>query len=86
MMDLIREWCRLACGRDVVMRGLLYAAVVGPVLITINHGAAIWRGEVGPSRIVEIVLTLLVPFFVSVLSSVGAVRQVERASATTSPL
>lgn len=86
MMDEIREQCGLACSRDVVLRGLRYAAVVGPVLVAINHGAPISRGEVGPSRMVQIALTVLVPYVVSVLSSVGAVRQAERVSATTSPL
>lgn len=79
-MDAIREWCRLACGRAVVIRGLKFAVIVGAVLVGINHGDAILRGQLNEGRLVRIALTVLVPYVVSVLSSVGATRQLERAA------
>jgi hypothetical protein len=74
-MQLIRLWCRLACTRTVVIRGLKYAVVVGAVLVTINHGDAILRGDLGTGRLVKIALTVVVPYCVSALSSVGALLQ-----------
>lgn len=79
MMQLIRLWCRLACTHSVVIRGLKYAAVVGAVLVSINHGDAILRGDWSAGRLIKIVLTILVPYCVSVLSSVGAMRQLTTA-------
>jgi hypothetical protein len=53
-------------------------AIVGAILITINHGEAILRGDVTPGRLVQMALTLLVPYCVSTASSVGAMRAARR--------
>jgi hypothetical protein len=58
-----------------VRRALGYAVVVGSVLIGINHGDALLRGELGRVRLLKMGLTLLVPYVVSTLSSVQAMRQ-----------
>ncbi len=68
----MREWFRLFNSWPVVRRALKYAAVVGAVLIAINHGDAILRGDLDAVRIVKMGLTVLVPYVVSALSSVGA--------------
>lgn len=68
----LREWCILACRRSVVIRGLKFAVVVGAILITINHGDAILRGQLDPIRYLKMGLTVIVPYMVSVFSSVGA--------------
>ncbi len=78
-MRAFREWCRLACSRAVVVRGLKFAVVVGTVLVGINHGDAILDGQLDENRLVRIALTVVVPYIVSVLSSVGATRQLQRA-------
>lgn len=49
--------------------------VVGAILITINHGDAILRGEVDGARFARILLTLAVPYVVSTVSSVAAMRE-----------
>lgn len=69
------EWWELASRASVVKRGLRFAAVVGFILIGINHGDAILRGELLRSDYVKMVLTMAVPYVVSVLSSVGAMRE-----------
>lgn len=69
------SWIRLALMRPTVMRACAYAVVVGAILITINHGDAILRGEITPARIIKMLLTVCVPYAVSTLSSVGALRQ-----------
>lgn len=67
-------WLRLAARPSIVRRGLLYAVVVGAILIAINHGDAIVRGEVTVGRLLRMGLTVMVPYIVSTLSSVGALR------------
>jgi hypothetical protein len=59
----------------VVRRALGYAVVVGIVLITINHGDAILAGELTGTRLAKMGLTAMVPYAVSTLSSVSALRQ-----------
>jgi hypothetical protein len=71
----VSVWWQLASSAPVVRRALSYAVVVGSVLIGINHGDAILRGELGSVRLLKMGLTLLVPYAVSTLSSVQAMRQ-----------
>lgn len=72
------EWIRLAGSGSVVRRALKYAVVVGAILITINHGDAILKGDVEAGRALKMGLTVLVPYAVSTLSSVGAMRELGR--------
>lgn len=72
------SWLALATTRSVVRRALGMSCVVGTLLITINHGSAILRGEVGRERLLQMALTLLVPYCVSTYSSVGATRALRR--------
>ena len=67
----------IAKRRDVVVRALKTAVLVGVVLIAINHGDALLSGDVDSARLAKILLTLLVPYCVSTWSSVGAIRQTE---------
>jgi hypothetical protein len=76
----MREWLRLAARPSVVRRSLAYAAIVGSVLITINHGDAILAGDVPPARQRRMALTVVVPYLVSTFSSVGALREAARSS------
>jgi hypothetical protein len=71
----------LALSRNVVRRALLYALVVGAVLIAINHGDALLAGRMSADRWWKMGLTVLVPYTVSTLSSVGALRSVSGARA-----
>ena len=71
----------LALSPRVVRRALFYALVVGAVLIAINHGDALLAGQVGAGRLWKMGLTVLVPYAVSTLSSVGALRSVGTPSA-----
>jgi hypothetical protein len=58
----------------VVRRALGYAVVVGAILIGINHGDAILRGDMDLVRLLKMGLTVIVPYTVSTLSSVQAMR------------
>jgi hypothetical protein len=70
------EWLRLALDGAVVRRALRTAVFVGSILIGINHGDALLRGDVDGSRLFRICLTLLVPYGVSTTSSVAALRSI----------
>jgi len=74
----MNAWFRLAVQPNVVKRALKFAFVVGMVLISINHGYAILHGQVTQGRILQMCLTVLVPYTVSTLSSVGAMREMAR--------
>lgn len=71
---------RIALRPSVVKRAIKYALVVGTILIAINHSDAILRGEVDAPRLLRMVLTVFVPYAVSTLSSVDAIRQFESKS------
>jgi hypothetical protein len=68
----------LALQPAVVRRSLGYAFGVGAVLISINHGDAILGGDIDGTRMIKMALTVMVPYCVSTLSSVSAIRQSER--------
>ena len=70
----MKEFLRLALLPRVIRRALKLAVVVGIVLIAINHGDAILQGEVSRGRLCRMALTFLVPYMVSTLSSVQAMR------------
>jgi hypothetical protein len=73
-MRVEASWLSIATSAPVVRRALGYGVVVGAVLIAINHGDALLRGDVDATRAVKLVLTPLVPYVVSTLSSVSALR------------
>ncbi len=65
---------QLALRRDIVLRAVRLAAVVGTLLVAINHGDALLAGSVDGERLLRIVLTYLVPYGVSTYSSVQALK------------
>jgi hypothetical protein len=70
----MKESLRLALESSVVRRALKYAVVVAFVLIALNYGDLIPRGELSGDRLLKMALTMIVPCIVSTLSSVGALR------------
>ena len=63
-------WFSLCLSKPVVRRALYSALIVGTILIAINHGDALIRGENDPTPVFKIILTILVPYLVSTVSSV----------------
>ena len=74
------DWIALAVSASVVRRAAVVALVVGSILVAINHGDAIARGDVGIDRLLRIALTMAVPYCVSTYSSVSAMRAAARKS------
>ncbi len=75
------RWLKIALSRTVAIRALRMALIVGVLLIAINHWDAILQGEVGAGRGWKMLLTMLVPYCVSTISSVGATLEHEGAAA-----
>jgi hypothetical protein len=73
----MRHWLKIASRGQVVKRALLFAIVVGAILIFINHGDAILNGDVDGVRLAKMVLTVFVPYAVSTASSVAAIREAD---------
>jgi hypothetical protein len=71
-------WLALATSRAVVRRATVIALIVGSILVIINHGDAIVRGDFSAGRLLRIVLTVGVPYCVSTYSSVSALRDSAR--------
>ena len=74
----MKEWIRLAFQISVIKRALKYALIVGFILTIINHGDAILAGQITPGRVLKILLTVMVPYVVSTLSSVGALMETRK--------
>lgn len=70
----IPSFIEVALSGPVVRRALAYFVIVGSILIAINHGDALLRGDIDATRLFKMILTPLVPYVVSTLSSVSAIR------------
>jgi len=51
---MMHDWIQLAIKPQVVRRGMLYAPLVGSLLVAINHGDAIARGDEASAQLVKI--------------------------------
>jgi hypothetical protein len=74
----MHEWLQLASDRSVVLRGLAFSAIVGTVLVVVNHGDALMNGDISAARLMKIAITMLIPYCVSTVSSVGAMQTARR--------
>jgi hypothetical protein len=81
----MREWLQLATDRSVVIRGLAFSAIVGTVLVVVNHGDALMNGDISAARLMKIAITMLIPYCVSTVSSVGAMQTARREQRRTTP-
>lgn len=63
-----------ALSAPVMRRAVCYAIVVGTVLVGINHGRCVLQGHFESTCAWQSLLTVCVPYIVSTLSSVQAIR------------
>ena len=71
---VMTNWLACAASGPIVRRAATSALIVGPILIVINHSDAITSGHISGVRLLRIALTFIVPYLVSTVSSVLAVR------------
>jgi len=69
----VRHFLKLCFSRDIVKRASFTALIVGAVLMVINHGDVLLTGQLETSRLFKIILTFLVPYTVSTISSVSTI-------------
>lgn len=67
------EFLMLCFTERIVKRAGATALVVGAILIVINHGDALLSGQVDANRLFKIILTMLVPYIVSTVSSASTI-------------
>ena len=65
---------------DVILRALKMASIVGIVLAIINHGDHILLGTMTVTNWIKVLITFCVPFCVSTVSSVLAIRREQNIS------
>ncbi len=73
------SWFALAAHPATLRRALLTALIVGLTLIAINHGVAILSGTITRGRILQMCLTVVVPYLVSTTASVATRRELAAA-------
>ena len=66
---------KLATRSDVLLRAFKMASIVGIVLAIINHGDHILLGTMTFNNWIKIMITFFVPFCVSTISSVLAIKR-----------
>ncbi len=71
MKSCIIAWIRSTAHGVTARRALITAVIVGVVLIAVNHGPAIVSGQITRARIIQMCVTVLVPYVVSTVSSVA---------------
>jgi hypothetical protein len=70
---MINSWLNIALQRDIFMRAIKVALVVGSILMLINHGDVILSNGLSIKELIKIALTYCVPYCVSTYSSAEAV-------------
>ncbi len=73
-MERVRSWLTIATSSSVLRRSGVTCVLVGTILVAINHGESLLQGRIDPVTAVQIALTFLVPFVVSMTSSVAAIE------------
>lgn len=69
----MNEWLTIASSKEVVIRGLKVALIVGTILVAINQGDAILSGGLSAATTWKIPMTYLVPYCVSTYAGVSAI-------------
>lgn len=74
----MRDFLMLCVSRSIVRRAGFTALLVGTGLIIINHGDVLLTGQVDASRLFKMILTVLVPYVVSTVSSASTILSMRK--------
>ncbi len=74
---MINGWLKIALQKNILMRAIKVALVVGSILMLINHGDVILSNGLSIKEFIKITLTYLVPYCVSTYSSTEAICAAE---------
>jgi len=75
-----RSWLIAAMHPATARRARLTSLIVGTILTAINHGPALLANQMTYERIWQILLTFLVPYAVSTVSSVATRHEMKGAA------
>ncbi|MBU2883934.1 nitrate/nitrite transporter NrtS [Psychrosphaera sp. B3R10] len=78
MSNVPSSFISLALSKKVAYSALKVSILVGTLLALINHGGALLEMNMSADRIIQILLTYLVPYCVSTFSAVKAIQQYEK--------
>lgn len=73
MATHVNSWLQTAFRRDIALRSLHIALIVGTIVILINYYDRILGGTLVPRDYIKMALTYCVPYCVSTWAAVGAV-------------
>lgn len=76
--SLLAEWLAGCISKPVIRKAVLSSLIVGTILVAINHGDALLHGQIDGMRLFRIVLTMIVPYEVSTVSSVSTIINIRR--------
>jgi hypothetical protein len=65
-MKALKEYGLCLVDKRIMPTAFKVALVVGSVLFTINHGSALFKGQMTRDRWIAASLTYLVPYFVNI--------------------
>ncbi len=65
-MKTLKEFCSCLVDKTMMPTAIKVALVVGSVLFTINHGAALFQGQMNRDRWISASLTYIVPYIVNI--------------------
>jgi hypothetical protein len=65
-MKAIKEYCLCLGNKKMMPTAVKVALVVGSILFTINHGAALIKGQMTGDRWIAATLTYIVPYLVNI--------------------
>ncbi|MDJ0956587.1 MAG: nitrate/nitrite transporter NrtS [Arenicellales bacterium] len=71
----MKNWLQLALSKRVFYRALGMGLIVGPILVLINQGDYILFDHSTKFSWIKLILTFMVPYMVSTVSSVIALRE-----------
>lgn len=65
-MKNLKEFCLCLFNQEMMPTALKVSAVVGSILFVINHGSAVFKGEMDRERWIAAGLTYLIPYTVNI--------------------
>ncbi len=77
MLTEVKNFLAIATSYPVLRRAVISALIVGVILALINYGDKLLNNGLDNGDVAKILLTFLVPYGVSTVSSVLAVRERE---------
>ncbi len=77
-MNAIKEYLRSLFDQELIPTGLKTALIVGSLLVLINHGAALFRGEMNRERWISVFFNYLMPYLVSVYGQYAYRRKISK--------